>query len=427
MMSVLANKKLLILAGADVHVKLVNAAKELGVYTIVTDYLALADSPAKQVANEYWDLSITDVDAIVDKCKKEKVDGVLTFCIDPAQIPYQQICEKLSLPCYGTKEQFEILTDKRLFKDFCVSCGVGIIPEYTEEDVKQGKVTYPILVKPTISRGSRGQTICKSRNEVAGAIAVAKAESKDGGVLIERFMQGVQDMAFAYMVVGGEPYLLKIGDRYLGSPLDNLDRQQMATMIPSMHTREYLSKSDPLVKAMIKRMGITFGAVFLQGFYENGQVYMYDPGLRFPGSDYDLVLKQATGFDPMKAFVQFALTGDRNSCFGNIKTAYNYGGGHCFILSLSAREGTIAKIEGVDEVAKHPFVYSAYARRKVGDFIENRGDVTQRVAEFCAYVPEGKSVEDFANYVYSTVHVSDDNGRDMIISKVTIKDSDYIQ
>lgn len=421
----LKGKKLLVLAGADVHVKVVKAAKDLGVYTIVTDYLDLENSPAKQIADEYWDLSITDVDAIVEKCKEERVDGVLAFCIDPAQKPYQQICEKLEVPCYGTKEQFEILTDKRLFKDYCVSCGVGIIPEYTEVDVERNNVKYPVLVKPTISRGSRGQTICYSKNEIKEAVEIAHKESKDGGVLIERFMQGVQDMAFAYMVVGGKPYLVKIGDRYLGAPEDNLDRQQMATVAPSMHTNEYLVKSDHKIKAMIKKMGITFGAVFFQGFYEEGQEYMYDPGLRFPGSDFDLVLKQATGFDSMTAFVYFALTGDINSCVGDIKTAYKYGDGHCLILSLSAREGKISTFNGVNEVAKHPYVYSAYARHKVGDFIENRGDVTQRVAEFCAFIPQDGSIEDFANYIYRTVQVKDENGEDMIISKVKIKDSDY--
>lgn len=421
----LKGKKLLILAGADVHVKIVKAAKELGVYTIVTDYLDPKDAPAKQVADEYWMLNITETDDIVRKCKEEHVDGVLAFCIDPAQMPYQQICERLKVPCYGTKEQFEMLTDKRLFKDYCVSCGVGIIPEYTEEDIINDNVTYPILVKPTISRGSRGQTICKKKDEVKDAIDIARKESKDGGVLLERFMQGVQDMAFAYMVVGGEPYLVKIGDRYLGAPKDNLDRQQMATVVPSMHTKEYIMNSDSRVKAMIKKMGIKFGAVFFQGFYENGQEYMYDPGLRFPGSDYDLVLKKATGFDPMTAFVQFALTGDINSCIGEIKTAYKYGGGHCFILSLSARKGKITTLEGVDEVANHPYVFSAYARHKVGDFIEDCGDVTQRVAEFCAYIPKEGSIQEFADYVYHTVQVRDEHGEDMIISKIKIKDSYY--
>ena len=48
----------------------------------VTDYLNYEESPAKQIADEYWNLNITQVDEIVEKCKKERVDGVLNFCIE---------------------------------------------------------------------------------------------------------------------------------------------------------------------------------------------------------------------------------------------------------------------------------------------------------------------------------------------------------
>jgi len=425
--SSLFGKKLLVLAGADVHVKIVKAAKALGVYTIVTDYLPLDLSPAKQVADEYWMYSITDTEAIVKKCIEEKVDGVLAYCIDPAQIPYQKVCEALNLPCYGTHDQFDLLTDKRKFKDFCMAHGVGVIPEYPMEDVIEDRVVYPILVKPTISRGSRGQTVCNGKTEVPPALETARKESKDGGVLIERYMAGMQDMAFAYMVVDGEPYLLKIGDRYLGSPKDNLDRQQMATVLPSCHTSEYIATSDCRVKEMIRQMGIRFGAVFFQGFYESGKEYMYDPGLRFPGSDFDLVLKHVTGFDPMTSFVQFALTGDERCCVGDIHGVYDYDGkGHCLIFSISAREGRITVLDGVEEVARHPFVFSACKRYRVGDYIENKGDVTQRVAEFCAYIPCGESIEAFVDYIYHTVVVLDERGEDMVVSRISIKDSDYV-
>ena len=113
----LKGKRLLILAGATVHCKVVEAAKAMGVHTIVTDYLE--HSPAKDMADEKWMLNIMDVDAIVERCKNEQVDGVLNFCIDPAQRPYAQICEKLGLPCYGTSEQVHIMTDKPSFKSFC--------------------------------------------------------------------------------------------------------------------------------------------------------------------------------------------------------------------------------------------------------------------------------------------------------------------
>ena len=123
-MTCLQGKKLLVLAGNSVHEKIVQAAKNLGVYTIVTDYLPVEQSPAKLVADEYWMLSTGDTDAVVEKCRQEKVDGVLTFCIDTVQFHYQEICEKLGVPCYGTHRQFEIMTNKRLFKDYCKAHGV---------------------------------------------------------------------------------------------------------------------------------------------------------------------------------------------------------------------------------------------------------------------------------------------------------------
>ena len=82
-------KKLLVLAGASVHNKVVRTAKEMGLYVIVSDYLEPNLSPAKQLADESWMYSITDVDAIVERCKEEHVAAVLSFCIDPAQKPYQ--------------------------------------------------------------------------------------------------------------------------------------------------------------------------------------------------------------------------------------------------------------------------------------------------------------------------------------------------
>lgn len=113
------HKKLLVLGGASVHVKLIRAAQELGVYTIVTDNVKYVDSPGKKIADEYWDLNIYDVHGIVKKAREQKVDGVISGWLDPCQRPYQEICEQLGVSCYGTQEQFLLMTDKHAFKKMC--------------------------------------------------------------------------------------------------------------------------------------------------------------------------------------------------------------------------------------------------------------------------------------------------------------------
>ncbi len=422
----LTGKRLLIISGVALHQKVVRAARKLGVHAIVTDFLSFDDAPAKKIADEAWMVSTMDIDAVVEKCKAEHIDGVLNYCIDTAQHPYQQVAESLGLPCFGTREQFEILTDKRKFKDFCRKCDVDVIPEYTKEDLESGKVRYPVVVKPSMSRGSRGQSVCRNKDEVLAAIPLARETSVDGNIIIERHMGGCQDMALAYIVVAGEPYLVKIGDRYLGKACDNLDRQQISTVLPSVNTGKFLTYSDIKIKAMIKTLGIRFGAVFCQGFWEDGRIYLYDPGLRFPGSDFDLALEKATGFDSISSCIRFALTGDAATTFSSPEKVYDYAGKTCVILSIASHPGTIATFEGFDEVAADPRVVSSTKIHKEGDEIPATGDIRQRVAEFVALVPERKDVRAFCEFVYSRIKVLDRDGTNMSVSQLNDDDINNI-
>ena len=78
----LEGKKLLIIGGAFQHCKVVEAAKRLGVITYVTDYLPIEQSPAKKIADHQLMFNITDTDEIVEFCLKEKIDGVISVCLD---------------------------------------------------------------------------------------------------------------------------------------------------------------------------------------------------------------------------------------------------------------------------------------------------------------------------------------------------------
>ena len=411
-------KKLLILAGAGVHNKVVRAAKEMGIYTIVTDYLE--DSPAKAIADESWMFNIFDVDSIIAKCKEVGVDGVLNFCIDPAQKPYLEICEKLGLPCIGNKEQFETLTDKRKFKDYCLAHNVDVIPDYTKEDVLHDKVEYPVFIKPTNSRGSRGQFVCNSKEEALSCLEKAASESSDGRVVCEKYMGGKQDIGSAFFVVNGEPYLVKFGDRILGKTEDNLDKQVRCTILPSAFSDKYEKYVISRVKDMIKSLGIKFGPVFLQGFVDGNTVRYYDPGLRMPGGDYDLILKKATGFDTVKSMIQFALTGNTRECVGNPEKAYRLAGGKALLFTISVKAGIISKIVGFDEILKHANVIYGRQILPLGTRVVATGDIQQRAAAFGAFVPEGYDVKAFVNELYAIYKIYDENGNDMIVSKVDL-------
>ncbi len=412
----LKGKKLLILAGAAVHCKVVKAAKEMGVYTIVTDYLE--SSPAKLMADESWMLNIMDVDAIVEKCRERKVDGVLNFCIDPAQIPYQRIAEKLGLPCYGTKEQFFTLTNKVAFKNFCVKCGVDVIPEYSENNIGEQSIEYPVFVKPSDSRGSRGQSVCHTREELEKAIALAKNESAAGQAVIEKYMAGKQDFSMTYFICDGVPYLTRTCDRYLGREEDRLNKQCIGAVAPSRYSDFYLEKADVKVRKMIGALGLMNGPFFMQGFIDGDTVRFYDPGLRFPGGETELFLEQSTGVNLMKMMVEFALTGSMNG--DKLKDGlFRMGGMHSIQMDFTCRPGRIGRYQGLEEIRENPLVKSLFTRCNPGETVPDSGDVRQRVCEVGLLIDRSISVKEAVEWVQARLDVLDENGESMLVSPLS--------
>lgn len=96
-------------------IHLINKAKEMGVYTIVTDYIK--DAPAKKYADEAYDISTLDIDALIALAKEKKVEGVFTGYVDINLAPCRKVCEALGLPFYASLEQLEQTMNKVNYKN----------------------------------------------------------------------------------------------------------------------------------------------------------------------------------------------------------------------------------------------------------------------------------------------------------------------
>lgn len=413
-------KKLLILAGAGPHTKVVESAKEMGIYTIVADYLPASEySPAKLVADESLMNNIFDVDELTQFGREHSIDGVLGFCIDPTQRPAQHIAQNLGLPVFGTWEQFIALTDKKVFKKLCIETGVDIIPEYSEKDISDGVIEYPVLVKPVDSRGSRGASVCENEEQLLRALPLAKKESSDGGAIIEKYMGNNQDLTISYIVKNGNPTLISLGDRYPGRKEDNLDRQLSCTIQPSRYTEMYMKYVNDRVIGMIKHLGIQNGPVFMQGFVDGNTVRMYDPGIRFPGNEYERIYKKATGLDPMKSIISYVVGGEIDDYDGKITGSYDLNGMVAIQYMINIGAGEVAKIEGLDEIAKAPEIIDIQQRHFAGEKIENTGDIKHRAGEISVLVKrDPEKMREIIRFIQKALKIEDINGNSMIISPI---------
>ena len=412
----LKGKKLLILGGSYQHRKIVRKARELGIETFLTDYLPLEKSPAKQMADHQYMLNITDVDELVELCRKERIDGIVAPYLDVTQKPYQQICEIMGYPCFGNAWQHGILTDKPSFKKFCEEHGADVIPGYTEGQIYDGTVEYPILIKPSDSRGSRGQSICYSRSEAEQALSFAKKESSNGEVIIEKYMHGAHDLQLAYLVINGEPLLYKVEDRYEGTVEDGLDKIAIACVSPSKYETAYRQKADSKVVKMIKALGLVNAPVFIQAFFDGETARLYDPGLRMPGDDYDDGHRLLTGIDIPELLIRFALTGEMsNEVARKIRdTRLN---GYCAMILPCLREGIISKIIGIEKIEINPHIVAWSHAYEEGDEVHIEKTVKQRYGEFVITAANKDELKREIKWLFDTLHVYDENGEDMLIAK----------
>lgn len=406
-------KKLLILSGIAMNRKIVSGAREMGIYTVVTDTRDCDHSPAKKLADEHWEISYADIDGLARKCRETGIDAVLACSGETTQIPYYQICRELGLPCYLTEKELDLLTDKNAFKRMCREAGVGVIPDYSEDDCLRGKAEFPVFVKPARASGSRGQTICCSAEEAASAIAEARKESGTGEAVIEKYLGERNSFQVTLFFVNGEPFVTRTADGYKGTRADRLDKVALCSISPSRYTEAYFEKAHPALTEMLKQCGVQNGPVMVQGFCDDGVFRFYDPGRRFPDTDYELVFTQQFGVNPIQMMIEFAFTGSMPTGKLNNRQAY-LNGSTCAILFPTLRGGAIHEIRGMNEVERMPEVRSIIPLCSNGDMIPWTFTTKQRLAHITMLCGGLKEARDAVRRVQKLLDVTDDEGKSMI-------------
>ncbi len=419
----LSGKKLLILGGAFQHSKLVEAAKNLGVVTYVTDYLPIEDAPAKRICDKYYMYDILEYDEIVKMCRNEGIDGVISTSLDACQKPYFHICEKLGVPCFGNEEQFKILTNKSIFKKKCLELGLDTIPEYNLEDFKneeicKKKVEFPILVKPSISRGSRGQTICYDFDEVHKAVDFAKGESSNGDIVIEKYMGQANDFSMTVIIVNKKAYVIRTVDRILGKYEDGLDKLAVGSVSPSVFTELYLDEVHNKIQKFVDSIGLVNAPLFMQGFVDGNKIRFYDPGLRLPGGEYERMFKHVFKKDPLECLVEFSLTGQvsvEENFFSNNDVKLD--GKIAGQVLPTLKPGKISEITGLEEIRNHKQIVSVFERYKIGDVIQATKNVNQRFCEIDIVSENIDQLSEVVSWIFETLKITDENGENMIVSR----------
>ena len=413
-----ANGKKLLIIGGETNIKnIVLQAKEMGVYTIVTERgNDLSKLPAKAVADEAWDIDYSDMTTLVSKCHENGVDGVFSGYSEGKVYYAAQLSQLLGTPFYVTPEQVELTRNKRLFKELCKKHGVEIPVEYSSNgkvnDLDREKIKYPVIVKPADYGGRIGITVCYSNDDLDQALEIAEKNSVSHTVVVEEYLTGMELTAI-YTIADGEISLSIVNDKYLSKEGNKYACLCDVAITPSRFYKRYLKDVDEKIKNLLRDIDVKNGLAGFQFIATGDKIAAFEMGLRLNGGNDWKLLNECNGINHMKMMINYSLTGSMGDSLSkdnpDLKqymatyVMYAHGG-----VVGSVNYEDIQNQDGVLDVS--PYVY-------VGKNIPDRGTTQQRVISFKLKTDSLNSMADKIHYIQEKVEVNDVSGNSLLFKK----------
>ena len=323
-------------------------AKALG-YEIYSFARAVDDNPCWEIADHHYDCAFSkDKEKILEICKKEGVQGVTSFLLESPLPCVYYVAEGLGAPC-NSKECQQITANKYTMREQMRKCGVSI-PAYQAITSKDEKIdiSFPVIVKPADSGGSRGVTLVRSQEALDNALNRAFDWSPNQTVMVEQFVEG-REFSIESISYQCKHFILQITDKVTTEApyFVELSHHQPANL-----TEKQRKDIKKLTIQMLDALKIENSAGHTEIKMDaNGVPYVIEMGPRM-GGDYissDLV-RLSTGYDFVNGVLQVATGQFVEPVFGEEKKSGVY------FLCEETKNKVLPYIENKD---KYPFIVDA--------------------------------------------------------------------
>ena len=306
-------KKLMLLGGIRYLLPVIKAAHEQGYYVITADYLP--DNIAHQYSDEYVNVSIIDKEAVLKVAREKEIDGIMSFGVDPGVIAASYVQNQMGLPSFGPFESVEILQHKDKFRAFLTENGFNVPWAYgfsseSEAWEAREKFSYPLIVKPTDSAGSKGCTRVDSEAELMAAIQYAFKYTISGHVIIEEFLEkkGCSSDTDSYAQDGQLKFISFSAQRFDTNAVNPYTPS--AYSWPSTFTKEEEEYLTSEIQRLITLLDMKTSVFNIEvRVATNNKPYIMELTPRGGGNRLCEMLRYATGVDMITAITR-AIVGD---------------------------------------------------------------------------------------------------------------------
>lgn len=413
-------KKLLVLGSNIGATDIVRYAKENGAMVMVADYYPPERSAAKRIADKTYLISTQELGKLKQLVEQEQIDGVLAGISEFNLKLAMELARQCKMPFYCTREQWDSVANKDMFRELCNKHGVPCPKTYYTgtklSEVDWGEVLFPVVIKPVDAVSSIGVHICENEKDLLEHEKDTLSKSSAGRMIVEEFING-EEFTAHYVIANNKAALSCVDNRIPVSVHKGIVTTIPAARIyPSTFLDEYIRQVNPSMLELCESLGLSEGILFVQGLYqkENNHFYIFEAGLRCAGESPYRFIEKINGVNAMHLLVDHAL---------GVKPVYDLSlenpglkGKCCGIVSFVAKGGTVGKIEGLDEaIAATSSVIDFESRYPVGSQVQDTDTLRQLMIRFVMICDSREQMARDVRYLNDHITVLDTNGNDMVI------------
>ena len=333
-------------------------AKELGLHVAVLDFNPQAIGIP--YADEYYNASTMDEDAVLAAAEEYKPDGIMTLATDLPMRGVAKTSDKLHLHSISYETAVKA-TDKydmiKAFKEHDVPSPWFFVADSLEElKAHEREVTFPCIIKPTDNAGSHGVAKVFSHKDLLDNYEYAHSCSRHGKVIVEEYLDG-PEVSVEVMVVNGDVNILQITDKITTEAPHFVE---MGHTQPSRLSDDVQKAICNVTVAACKAIGIDMGPAHVEMKVTKHGPVMIELGARMGGDNITThLVPLSTGIDMVGSTIKVALGEDPD-----ITPTLHCGSA---IRYFEVPFGTIKAIEGVEKAKMIPGVRQITFTKRVGE------------------------------------------------------------
>lgn len=360
---------LLVLGAGAYYARVIRQLRDAGIRTVAVDRDPAAPGLALADAGHAVDLS--DADAVLALIEREPVDGVLP--LNDFGVPTAaRVAGHLGAPGL-TAETAAIANDKGLMRERWDEHGLPnaafrVATDRAGAERAAAELGMPLVLKPADSGGGgRGVSVVRDPSELAWAWEFAAPFARNGRVVVERFLEGLE-LTVEAVAHRGEVHVLAMSDK-VKAPL----RTRVATRLhyPAALEPGVREAAEDVARRAVLAVGLTDGPAHVELIVTEAGPTLVELGARGGGGHiFSTIVEAVSGVNMVResARVLLGQTPD-------LAVRHQRG---CVYHLFTPAGGVLREVRGVDEARAMPGVLDLGITRRAGAVLGELSDSLQR-------------------------------------------------